>query len=276
MTSNPLSFCHELFKDLPLKDVCKILFDLGYDGIELAPFMFHEDIRKMDPEEMRNILNIIDDEGLIVSGLHWLLASPKGLSISSLDNEIWANTKSFFKSIIQFGAEMESDYLIFGSPNQRSLNPNDPEIAAKEYQQAINFFKEMADLAMESDMLIAFEPLGPQTTNFGGTTEDALKIVKEVNHPGFTLMVDTSAIVREQKDPYSLIRSLKDQIDYVHLNDPNQLGPGMGHMDFIPVFKALKENNYRGWISVEPFSDSIPAREIAKSSIEYINANFPK
>ena len=171
MTSNPLSFCHELFKDLPLKDVCKILFDLGYDGIELAPFMFHEDIRKMDPEEMRNILNIIDDEGLIVSGLHWLLASPKGLSISSLDNEIRVNTKSFFKSIIQFGAEMESDYLIFGSPNQRSLNPNDPEIAAKEYQQAINFFKEMADLAMESDMLIAFEPLGPQTTNFGGTTK---------------------------------------------------------------------------------------------------------
>ena len=88
-------------------------------------------------------------------------------------------------------------------------------------------------------------------------------------------MVDTSAIVREQKDPYSLIRSLKDQIDYVHLNDPNQLGPGMGHMDFIPVFKALKENNYRGGF-VEPFSDSIPAREIAKSSIEYINANFPK
>ncbi len=261
------AFCQELFKNLNLKDTCAFLFKLGYLGIELAPFTFAEDIRSLNEEQIKAYHKVIHNSGLEVSALHWLLVSPKNMSISSLNDEVYNNTKDFFKKLIEFGHLMETKYLIFGSPKQRMLNI---ENRAKEFDRAILFFQEMAEVADKYDIKIAFEPLGSQITNLGGTIQESLEIVDKVNHPSFTLMLDTSAMLREGINPENCIRHKKNSFIYSHLNDPNELGPGRGSVDFIPILRALKEIKYTEWLSVEPFSTSIAAEEIAFKSIEYL------
>ena len=267
MIKNKIAFCQDLFKNKPLEEICKLLLDLGYQGIELAPFCFSDDIRRLERTEILKYRKIIEDYGIQISGMHWLLVSPVGMSITTLDNEIYNNTRDFFKKLIEFSYFIGNKILIFGSPKQRNLlNKNNEQ----ELARAITFFKEMSEMCSRYDIKIAFEPLGPQITNFGGTTEDALEIIKEVDHPSFSMMLDTCAILREEKNPSDLIKSMKNKFIYYHLNDPNEFGPEMAALDFTPIFQAFSEINYTGWVSVEPFSTAISPEIIAKRSIENI------
>ena len=44
----------------------------------------------------------------------------------------------------------------------------------------------------------------------------------------------------------------------------------MGDLDFAPIFRALRDVDYRGWISVEVFDTSPGGETIARRSIEYM------
>jgi sugar phosphate isomerase/epimerase len=56
-------------------------------------------------------------------------------------------------------------------------------------------------------------------------------------------------------------------LGHVHFVDSNRRAAGMGHSDFTPIVRALRELNYAGYASAEclPFPDSDTA---ARRSIE--------
>ena len=61
-------------------------------------------------------------------------------------------------------------------------------------------------------------------------------------------------------------------MDHFHANDANKLGPGFGEIDFVPIFEALGQIDYRGWVSVEVFDYSPGVERLARESIEYMQA----
>ena len=57
----------------------------------------------------------------------------------------------------------------------------------------------------------------------------------------------------EESNIADAIRAAGSQIGHVHLADSNRRPAGLGHTDFKPVFAALKEIGYGGYVSAEAF-----------------------
>ncbi len=68
----------------------------------------------------------------------------------------------------------------------------------------------------------------------------------------------------------NLIRLAAPYLAHFHANDANLRGPGFGSTDFVPIFRALSEVGYRGYVSVEVFDFKPGPAVIARDSLRYM------
>ena len=67
------------------------------------------------------------------------------------------------------------------------------------------------------------------------------------------------------------IRLCGDKLAYIHLVDSNRGTPGMGHIPWLDVFKALKDIDYHGAGCVETFN---PQRLDEIAPLTYLTRRF--
>ena len=82
------AICNEAFEKWDFAEACRTMKQLGYDGIEIAPFTLAEKPLDLSPARRREIKDIMTSEGLEFVGLHWIMVSPKGLHVTTPDTEL--------------------------------------------------------------------------------------------------------------------------------------------------------------------------------------------
>ena len=80
------AICNETFGDWNLSDALKLARETGYTGWEVAPFMLSDDIRNFDQQARQNYRRQVEQAGLEIIGLHWLLAKTEGLYLTAKRN----------------------------------------------------------------------------------------------------------------------------------------------------------------------------------------------
>ncbi len=265
------AICNEVFQGWRLEDAFAFVKDVGYDGVEIAPFTLAERVEQISPEERKRIRELAEKFGLEIVGLHWLLVSPPGMHLTTPDDSIREQTKAYFRELIRFCADLGGKIMVVGSPKQRSLVAGDTYEAAWERTKA--FFADLLPLAEELNVTFCIEAL-PNETNFIPTLEEAIRFVREMNHPNLQTMIDVKSAVNEGLKLDEAVHKAAAYLRHVHANDVNRLGPGMGEVDFTPLAKALKEINYDGFVSVEVFDFTPGAERIAKQSLDYLRKVF--
>ena len=117
---------------------------------------------------------------------------------------------------------------------------------------------------------VPLEPLAPPEADFINTCDEALAILDRIDHPSFVLHLDVKAMSSEPTPVPDLIRRHAGRTGHFHANDPNRRGPGFGDVDFVPIFRALRDSGYGGWVSVEVFDYSPDPETIARESLRYM------
>jgi sugar phosphate isomerase/epimerase len=246
--------CNEVLRDLDFRDQCNMAANLGYQGIELAPFTLGEDPHLMSATRRREIRAIAEDAGVPIIGLHWLLVTPKGLSITSSDPAIASATDDVIMRLVELCADLGGSVLVHGSPGQR--DPADAGNLSQARDNAVRLLSKAGDAAHRAGLVYCIEPLALRETPFINTVSEAIEIVDAAASSGLKTMLDTSAAaLAEAQTVEELIAKHwpSGKLAHIQLNDRNQRAPGQGDDRFRPILKALQGVNYTGPISVEPF-----------------------
>jgi len=245
-----LSLCNEVIRELSFERQCVLAASLGYRGLEVAPFTLGDDAWQMSPAKRGEIRRACKDAGVEVSGLHWLLAAPAGLSITTADTAVWQRSVDILCHLVDLCAELGGAYLVHGSPAQRRVTDADDGKRAEEA------WAKAAEASQKADVVYCLEPLARPDCNFVNTLAEGAAVARRISNPAFRIMVDTLASSLEEKEPVAdAIRHWMPTglMAHVQFNDRNKRGPGQGDDRFAPVVGALRETGYTGWVAMEPF-----------------------
>lgn len=267
-----LALCNEVLSPWPFARQCEHAAALGYQGLEVAPFTLGAEPWKLSLQERVALRRAAADAGIAVSGLHWLLREPAGLSITTADTAQLARTQEVLRRLVGLCADLGGTVLVHGSPAQRRM-PAGAASAEAARGRALEVLAAVADEAQAAGLLYCIEPLAPPAANFIHTVAEAAAIVQALQRPALRTMVDTCAAARAEAEPLHALLAHwlpTGLIAHIQVNDPNHRGPGQGALRLGPALRTLREHAYAGWVAVEPFEYHPDGPAAAARAIGYL------
>jgi sugar phosphate isomerase/epimerase len=268
------AICNETFNDRSIPAGFELARECGYTGIEIAPFTLATYARDISPEHRVEVRRQAADAGLQVVGLHWLLAKTEGFYLTSPDTAVRRRTGEYLAELAHLCRDLGGSLLVLGSPQQRNLLPGVSKADAMRY--AADCLQTALPALEETGTVLCVEPLGPSEGDFLLTAAEGVDLCNMVSSPFCRLHLDVKAMSSETKPVPQLIRDNRRVLQHFHANDPNRQGPGFGEVDFLPIFAALREIDYQGWVSVEVFDYTPGVERLARQSIDYMRKQLAR
>ncbi|MGP4038759.1 sugar phosphate isomerase/epimerase family protein [Gracilibacillus sp. D59] len=202
---------------------------LSYEGLHLKHSQYAPYIEEPERfnEEWANLDGIAS--GLIFGG--------------NLDRD----NQQVLRKLFAFASQVGTDSIIFchGVPREQSSN-----------ERLHQFAKQLTELGKE-----AWQDYGIQLSlhhHYNQPVmyrEDFDVFFDQIKDNDVTLTIDTAHLYKSGiKDIAEVIRSFKDRIDNFHMKDfanGDWKVLGQGEIDFEPIFQAVKEIGYDGWMSAD-------------------------
>lgn len=262
------TLCNEVIRDRDIAAQSALAAALGYGGLEIAPFTLDAEApHRLSAGRRAAVRRAAADAGIAITGLHWLLVAPAGLSITRGDAATRTMTLDVMQRLVALAADLGATYLVHGSPGQRRVAADGDAARAEEAMARAGAW------AADAGLTYCLEPLAPPEANWVTTVAEAIDMVTRIGNPALRTMLDVCAAGNGEAEPAAalLARHLPGgQIAHVHLNDRNRRGPGQGEDRFGPVLRVLKAQGYAGWCGVEPFDYHPDGAACAARAIGYL------
>ena len=219
----------------------------GFDGVEIPLF-------EGDDAHYKQLGKVLSDLGL---GTTAVTVSGEDSSPVSPDPAIRQAAVDNLKQKIDHAQLLSADVLC--GPFHQALGvftgsgPTDEEKA-----HATEVHRVAADHAQAAGLKLGLESLNRFECYFVNTMADVVEHVKRVNHPAFGTMYDTFHANIEEQDPIAAYRDHVDHIVHFHVSENDRGTPGKGHVPFLETFRAVRESNYDGWMTIEAFGRALP------------------
>jgi sugar phosphate isomerase/epimerase len=268
------AICNELYEDWPFAKVCDSVASMGYTGLEVAPFTLAPLITELSSDARATLRREAEAAGISIIGLHWLLAKTTGFHLNSSDAAVRKKTAGYMNELIRACADLGGELMVFGSPAARKIPDGASLKEAMKF--AADTLRQTTKTLEQCHVRLCLEPLTAAETDFLQTADEAAELMRLVDHPNVVLHLDVKAMSAESKPIPQIIAEHSRHTGHFHANDPNMRGPGMGEVDFVPIFQALKDVGYADWVSVEVFDFKPDPETIARESIDYMKSCLAK
>jgi len=259
-----------MFEGWSWVDTVRVIAEAGYDGVEIAPFTLAESVADLSPAERWTLRQQTEDAGIAVAGLHWLFVKPAGLHATTDDVATRQRTTAYLQELIRFCGDLGGEVMIVGSPQQRNVQPGVAHETA--WGRFVEMIEACVDLAADRQVILCMESIPTDQGNFCTRLDEAVKMVKQVNHPNFQTMWDVHNAHEEQEPLPDLVRRNMPYIKHVHVQEMDGSYPGSRDFDFGSILRVLQEKDFQGYVSAEVFDFGPGPESIARETINYLKS----
>ncbi len=230
--------------------------EMGFDIIEVA-------VEKKDLINWARLKEIVQETGLkvTISG-----AFGPERDISSSDRNIRAKGLKYITDCIEIAQDMGSP--IFGGPVYSAVGKTrfiSDEQKKRERKWCIENLIKVGEFAEDHGIIVGVEPLNRFETDMINTADQAISLVKEVDHPNIKIQLDTFHCNIEEKSIPDTIRKVgKDMLCHIQANESDRGTPGTGNVDWKGIKDALTDIGYDKAIVIETFGEV--SEEIARAA----------
>src|SRR5262245_52687265 len=165
------AICNETFENWEFARICDYSAEVGYQGLEIAPFTLAADINNVPKSRRTELRTSASASGISIIGLHWLLKNTNGFYLTSPDPEIQRRTGLYLADLATACADFGGDILVLGSPLQRNLLPGVMTTMANDFAaKTIDFAIPVLE---KTGVKLCLEPLGRTETTYLNTAREA-------------------------------------------------------------------------------------------------------
>ncbi len=225
-----------------IADKCK---KAGFDVMEMGA----SHLLDMSDTEISKLRDYCKELGLEIS---CNLGPPKDKDISSKDADVRAAGVKFLVDIMHQMTKLGSKVLIGALFNAWPADFIDVDKDAM-WDRSVNEMKKVATVADELGIDLCLEVLNRFETPLVNDCDEGIRYCREVGHKSCKLLLDTFHMNIEEDDLPAAFRKAGDLLGHVHVGEGNRKLPGMGHLPWAEMGKALRDIGFDGCVVMEPF-----------------------
>lgn len=142
-----------------------------------------------------------------------------------------------------------------------------------ELKLAAENLQELAKFADSKGVKLVIEPMSHFRTSLINTPDQALELIKMVDHPNLQILFDTYHMVTEIRNYGSAIKLLSPHLWGIHACENDRSVPGGGIVPWNDIFQATQAVDFEGYILMESYNSSIPGFARSRGMFQKICPN---
>lgn len=267
-----LAFSSNAYRNYTIEESIQSISDMGYSAIELMCDEPHA-YPPLSMEKINSIKNTLHKHKMKISNLNGFMLC----AIKDFHHPSWIEKNKTYrqqridhtKNCLKLAKDLEVGTVSTepgGPPSD--LKKHDLEL----FEDGIN---EVLPIAEKNKIKLLIEP-EPQLLI--DSSSQFLDFISRFNSKYLGLNFDIGHFFCVKEDPAELIKTLKNYICHFHLEDIGKsrkhkhLILGDGVIDFLSVFNAIKEINYKDYITVELYPYQKNPEKAARDSLKFLKS----
>jgi sugar phosphate isomerase/epimerase len=215
------------------------LAKLGYDAVELAA--------ELPLAEAGRAGDLIDGAGLSVSSICPSFTTERDLAHP--EPEVRENAVRYLREVADLAAAVGASVIIAAPTAFLRTQPITSE--DEEWDLAVESVRAAGEYAGSVGVDLTLECWNRYGTFLLNRLEQAARLWRETGLPNGGILADTYHMNIEERSLPEAIRAAGSLINHFHLSDSNRAAPGLGHVDFAAVLRALLDVGYPGYLTFE-------------------------
>ncbi len=254
--------------DPPYEDAIRRIAGLGFKAIELIGWNKESLKDYYTPQKIKELRKVLKSEGIALSQFvttpHDLSSSDKARRSAAVDH---------WKRAVEVGAELGSPIINMVSCHPFAMRDSQeyPRITTKplvqtfsanvprnldwdqNFRDYVGSLKKCAAICEKAGVMLSLEP---HPARYLANTDGALRLLDHVGSKAMGVNFDPSHTFPVGDFPNVTVYRLGKHIIHLHVSDNDGVTnvhwrPGMGKIDWVAMFQALKDVGYDGVVSIE-------------------------